>query len=676
MAKSNATRQREYRERTPWTERADAPQHKPFIGVDGEGSGKDSLGRQNYMLMCAGDMELYSGMPLSTLECLEFICSLPSNDACILVGFSFGYDTTMILKDLPGERRERLFRPRVDGQGYSRYVYFHDFAVEYLPKNYLRVARTKKVIRNDQIIRQVIEGTSRTIYEVFGFYQKSFLNVLKQFSIGQEHLDLIERNKSARASFDVMTDEVREYCKTECMLLAELMEKFRENCYAADIRPRQWSGAGKLAGALHGREKTFTRAQASSVIDPGLMNFAAEAYYGGRFEITRTGMICEAVHEYDIRSAYPAAMLDLPCLEHGTWREVGAAELRSLHKSEELFIGSVHFKLKSGLNSKEPGRVGGLPIRSKDGFIYWPMEGNGVYWSPEIRSAAWLGFDINYRRGYAYTKVCNCKPFEWVEGLYEYRRTIGSVGPGYPIKLGINALYGLLAQRVGNGKYANMVWAGLITSLTRSKLNEVAKISPGKICMMATDAIYSTEKLDLDIGEKLGQWEHVELPYMFIVQPGLYWSKKKHKVRGLPLKYFEEPGRSQHFEKIWTNFREEALSALRPGLQSPIILSVKVPVTNFIGLKLAQSRGKPDTAGQWVENEREISFDWSNKRSAGNYEWSGDCVITAPRAGGPKCVSLPHRDFVKSGKPSELAQMRLEWEDQPDYIDLSPPWRD
>ncbi len=52
------------------------------------------------------------------------------------------------------------------------------------------------------------------------------------------------------------------------------------------------------------------------------MDLANMAYYGGRFEITRTGLLDQPVYEYDIGSAYPDGMRYLPCLEHGRWEKV------------------------------------------------------------------------------------------------------------------------------------------------------------------------------------------------------------------------------------------------------------------------------------------------------------------------------------------------------------------
>jgi hypothetical protein len=318
-------------------------------------------------------------------------------------------------------------------------------------------------------------------------------------------------------------------------------------------------------------------------------------------------------------------------------------------------------------------QLGGLPVRSKEGHLYWPRQGAGVYWSCEIASAEKLGAKISYKSGWKYNRQCECEPFDWVEKLFEYRRSIGSSGPGYPIKLGINSLYGKLAQRKGNGAYCNMVWAGLITALTRSKLNAAIAENPQRIVMVATDAVYSLDPLPgLDCGERLGQWEGAELEGLFIVQPGLYWcpAKRKRKSRGLSGKFFEEPGLTESFETGWERFRQIE-NAKSETLEFP---QISVPVPGFIGLKLAIARNKPDLAGTWVKDQRTISFDYRNKRQG--HEWQGGHIVTAIKAGYPGLVSLPHRDFLAAGGQEPWENARAMLDEQPDYIDLGIPFKD
>lgn len=678
LGEPDTSRRNRASERKAWKScNPKSARHRPFIGCDGEGCGTDELGRQLYMLFSIGERELYTGDRLSTWELLDFICGEPPGS--ILVGFAFGYDVTMILRDLSEKQQRRLFEPKSFGAGHSPFVWYKEFDIDYLPKNYLKVRRVKIVRDADGTEKRVaIKGSTRTIYETFGFFQKSFLKVLHEFDVGTKtELELISSNKDARSGFNEITPEIRAYCRLECRFLGELMEKLRDYCEEGGIRPRSWSGAGKLAAALHAKHNTPKGSVCAQTVPVEVEAMANMAYYGGRFEISRVGAINQKVYEYDIRSAYPAAMRDLPCLLHGRWTLENLEGKRGTNvaKTGKLFVAGVSFKASSARENF--GQLGGLPVRSKEGHLYWPLQGAGVYWSHEIESAKKLGFKISYKEGWVYEKCCDCQPFDWVEPLFDYRRSIGSSGPGYPIKLGINSLYGKLAQRKGNGAYCNMVWAGLITAITRTKLNEAIAASvdnhgPGRILMVATDALYSLDPLpNLICGDWLGAWEKVELDDLFIVQPGLYWSPdlRKKKSRGLSGKFFEERERTEAFEREWSAWEGAANSALEVDFPS-----VTVPVPGFVGLKLALARNKPEAAGCWIEDTRSISFDYRNKRTG--HRWENGHIVTKPKRGGKDCISLPHRDFLKAGgaEPWEAARAMLE--DQPDYVDLGIPFKD
>ena len=82
--------------------------------------------------------------------------------------------------------------------------------------------------------------------------------------------------------------------------------------------------------------------------------------------------------------------------------------------------------------------------------------------------------------------------FDWVNDLYEERRRIGSDTRGYPLKIGLASLYGKMAQRCGRGPYHDAVSAGLITAITRARLIEALGQDPHSVVMLATDAVFST----------------------------------------------------------------------------------------------------------------------------------------------------------------------------------------
>ncbi len=619
-------------------------QMRPFVGVDGEGGGTDDVGRQNFLLLRAGELELFNNnQPLGTEQCLDFILALSPRP--IYTGFYFTYDATQILRDLPAERLEYLFAERDNEPGQSRYTFWRDYAIEFRPRQFFRVARTTGADR-----MRVMPGTCRTINEVGGFFQKSFVEAIKDWQIGDaQTVAMIAENKERRAGFTQIDDEIRRYCGAECDLLAELMTAFRAVCADAGIVPRSWRGAGWIAARLHELHKTPRRGRDQVALPPRLEHAAINAYYGGRFEIAATGAIPGPVYEYDINSAYPAAMLELPCPLHTEWRKFTGEP----DPSCPYFIARVKFNHSMLLP------LCGLPIR-RNGRLFWPRAGNGVYWSPELRAAMKLSNETTqlsmiWAGGYIAKLNCSCRSFEWVRELYELRQRIGKSNRGYPIKLGINGLYGKLAQRQGGAPFRDYIAAGLITAIVRAKLIAAYSLDPQAIVMLATDAVYSRRPLPLDLGTGLGQWEETVRPTgMFVVQPGIYWSPGsdiKPKTRGIPRSRIIE--RRAEFEAAWTRW-------LHSRGEPP---AVSVETTSFIGHRLALHRNKPELAGSWIKQPRRISFDWKHKRDPGVFALDGAMAITQPKPGSASLIS----ESYDPARLTELTEQLLELEAAPDF---------
>ena len=632
---------------------------KRFIALDGEGAGVDERSRQNYLLLRAGSADgrlrrrLYTGERLTTVQCLEFILSLPA-DAC-LVGYFFGYDVTQILRDLPVKQAKLLFNKPLFWK--SCYVHWKSYGIEYIPRQYFRVCRI------DPKTRKYITGSTRTVNEVGGFFQKSFVQVLDEWKIGDLHIqEMIATQKDRREQFQSITETEDSYCAAECRLLAQLMQKFRDTCRDAKILPKQWRGAGHISARLHEIHRTpkAKYRQRTKRLD----KMADIAYYGGRFEITIIGRINGTVWENDINSAYPAAMLQLPCPIHSRWQPINADVPLSAHRIQIRDITFSHHAQSF---------LCGFPIREK-GRLYFPRQGTGIYWSPEIIAAQNAGATIELRDGYGCIEPCDCNFFAWVNELYEYRKAIGKSSQGYPIKLGINGLYGKFAQRIGSAPWQDYVMAGLITSITRSKLIDAYSLAPDDILYIATDGIYSKSKLALDVGNKLGQWEQKQRNGMFIVQPGIYWSNEYDangnlllpKTRGIPRS--EIIKHRVEFETQWDRWLDRGATGDPPV--------VEIFVNQFVGLRAALARNKPQLAGTWLGDLRKagdmkagvrhINFDWQSKRRP-----YGDCIIggamvTLPFAGSSTLRS--HGYDAKIIDEGDLGRQIVDADSDPDYI--------
>ena len=248
---------------------------RPFWGVDGEGAGTDDKGRQPYILLAASGpgadehrIVHRDGAALSVRDCLEFLLSLPPEP--ILVGFAFGYDANQIIRGIGKiETLNRILHPP-QGQYGPRSTFWGDYAITWQPWQYFRVSRVDRSGRKPVVDK----STTRTVYDVIGFFQCSFISALEKWNIGTEQeRAFIAENKVKRGDFAGLTAEMIDYCKLECRSLASLMSDFREVCIAADTVPKQWSGAGWIAASLlkkHGIPKRpLTANEAALLADAG-----------------------------------------------------------------------------------------------------------------------------------------------------------------------------------------------------------------------------------------------------------------------------------------------------------------------------------------------------------------------------------------------------------------------
>lgn len=617
---------------------------RPFVGVDGEGGNFDT--GHEYMLLRAGNRVLETGKPLSWHDCLPFLADLPKD--VIYVAYFFDYDATMILRGLPEERVRRLLDidcRRIPQKPCSSWpIDFHEFQIDYLPRKELRVRRKG--------------GQWTIISDVGPFFQSAFCSedadgklygALPRWFPEPEYepvLRKIAEGKKQRHDFGGVTEYEREYNLLEIKMLENLMERFRDVCSQLDIRPQKWQGPGNLVSAVFKREG-LPRNKDISLFEqyPTVARMGNDAYYGGRFEVSHFGHIDGPIYQYDINSAYAATYRQLPCLVHGTWRRLPT---NARLPEGTLYLADVTFKHDRSFH------WGTLPIRTRNGILVWPREGRGTYWSPELDTARAHGIQLTVHGGWEYIRHCDCRWFDFVEDAYYERIKLGKDGKGQVLKLFLASTYGKLAQSVGCAPYSNPVWAGLIVSSVRAQLiNACLSVKHGlHVLMLATDGLFTTHPIEsLSLGSNLGEWELTEHADIFIVQSGVYFvGGKKPKTRGIPQSKVIE--HASDFRTAWVHY-----------LATDELVPVTVELSSFVGLRLAMARNKPELAGQWLTNPKQISFDWHSKRAG--ITRMGDAVVTNMLQGSPDMHSQAYTRQI-GGLNAKLA---LDLADQPDWGD-------
>lgn len=507
-----------------------------FIGVDGEGWGTGS--KHNYCLLSVGEESIYhsDGSRLHILEIFDFLWQqyLKNRDAAF-VGYYLGYDFTQWFRTLPGERaRMLLSKEGIAKRKPKNPVNPIPFPVEW--------RGWKFDILNYKRFKLQAEGSSEWLYvcDAGSFFQTSFLNAIDPKNwqdskiCTEEELETIREGKSQRgiAGFD---EKMVRYNITENRVMSRLMTEYNRGLVKAGLylNREQWFGPGQAAQEWLNTINAPTRKIVEEKTPAAYRDAARAAYYGGWFEITAHGPIPGETHEYDINSAYPAVIATLPCLLHGYWSQ---GDKSIPFKSDTYTL--VHVETE-GKNHW----LGGLPWRSESGKIAHPNGTFGWYWHHEVEAArrAKLIKTIDFvpdENGVAWYRYvpCDCPPpLRSIADLYKQRLEVGkNTAEGKALKLVYNSAYGKQAQSLGSPKYANAIYASLITAGCRIMILDAIATHPkgaADVMMIATDGIYfRTPHTNIKLSPtELGAWDHSSKSNLSLFMPGVYWDDKSRE---------------------------------------------------------------------------------------------------------------------------------------------------
>ncbi|MBX5459202.1 MAG: hypothetical protein IRZ31_20100 [Thermogemmatispora sp.] len=537
-------------------------------------------GSHRYVLLCASTGEtLWNEEGLSTAEIFTWLASLARRyPRAIFCGFATSYDVNCWLASLSRADVEQLWHSRDNGPGGRALTLWIDnrlYELSYRPRKQftlrqyvedVRHARFRVVDRHDRHtgrrqVRFVPNYAARlTVWDCFGFFQTSFVQAIRDWLAdsldqnGRLHLPdgmIIDMGhmaamKTARHSF--RTDEreqIIRYCLDECRVLVALMNRLRSLLTSVGIHLQRWDGAGAIAAALLRQHRVKEALDRRTGLPVALRQAVRSAYAGGRIELLQCGTRLGPVYNYDLRSAYPSIMPELPRLADGVWRyHRGPLSPSSLAQLSAFSIYHVRWDLagpSQGSHATRRPAARAYPFfwRAPDGSIYFPPRGEGWHWSPEVLSAfraldtGTLTGCIEILEAWEFRPGSAIRPFEWVRDLFDLRQQWKREGRPEErvLKLGLNSLYGKLAQAKGGTAdepptWHSLEWAGYITSRVRAKIFDAMMLRPEALIMTCTDGLYSTEPLPgMDIGPQLGQWEdNGQFTGIIAVQAGVYWT--------------------------------------------------------------------------------------------------------------------------------------------------------
>ncbi len=564
--------------------RDERQRNKPFVAYDGEGFTTQD-GTHHYALFGNSLGARIRGSDVSWRSCFQMLFNAPKEAHHVI--FAGSYDIVMMFRNEPIEQVKRLMQ--------SKPCTFDQYRVTFMRGKMLRITDKER-------------KETRTLFDVFSFFGKSFVKACEEYLGESELLTEIHAMKLKRDTFTAaqfVDGTVASYMGQELKLLVELCHSLRERLALVNIHPQSWHGPGAVASTVLRTHKVKDH---MGTYDDTVRLTAESAYYGGRFEQFQRGTFNQPCYQYDIRSAYPAVMAQLPSFDGAWWITRKGAP----HRIEPYSLYYVDWQD----DSADPFSIGWLPHRRSDGSIYFPPNfAKGWYWGIEIPP---------HMRGsiteQMVTKLASdVKPFAFVEEMYEQRAILKRANQPHQLalKLALNSLYGKLAQSKGarlndDGTYKRptfhqIMWAGLITAATRRMLNDAmhAKGLEGKIIATETDSIFSTVPLDLPISEALGQWDKEVLEGITYVASGVSLIKRdgvwSFKTRGFSIT------RNASEVELWRDF-----------------LSAKGKTMALAQVRFGTDPRRQDFA-TWYRLSYQLSLDGLNSKRRHNEQFCEHC---------------------------------------------------
>lgn len=531
------------------------------IAWDGEGI-KLSGPRhpQHYVLFgCSADTDnpLVIDGPKDDLDfyrLADYIVSIGDRyPKAIHVGYFFKYDHNMIVKSLPWPMKAALYEKNRCRAKHGIYTY----AVSWIPGKSITISR--KITGSKR-------GTSVTIDDIGPFFASSFVSAYTRAlkpAADDATWRVVVEGKAMRAdtTYDDM-ETVARYWRAEIVALEQLAVWFRDLMCDAGFPLTKWYGPGALANLLRKRHSLGAHEWGGKVdnMPPEVHDASKRAYFGGHVEQFQAGRIIGPVYLLDINSAYPAAFAGIPSLRKGgEWRHVTG--FPTDRPPQEFSVWQTCYMDR---RTPAPARPQPLPHRDPRKEITYPPMVRGWYWLPEMYAARYAarmtGASVQVVEGWEWWPAREPKveyPWSFMHDMYVTRARLKAQGNPLemPFKLGLNSMYGKMAQRAGWDQETHapprshtLPIAGYVTAWCRARMmkviQDILRVNPDGVIAVETDGVFTTvppEQLGITPSAELGAWSCDVYDELMYVQNGVYLLRRgdkwvKVKARGMSVK--------------------------------------------------------------------------------------------------------------------------------------------
>ncbi len=377
---------------------------------------------------------------------------------------------------------------------------------------------------------KISKGHSSLFFtDLFNMYLMS-LNKASETFLDDKKLDVINAKRLNRSSKYWRENEadIIKYCIKDAELTANLGNLLIKEIKGVGLQlPRYMTSSASLSKQYFRYNCYIPSLQKIPI---RILDIAFQTYYGGRFEILKRGYF-DDLYYYDINSAYPETISELPSLKYGNWKN-------SYEINPKECIGFYKVILHIPESYISP-----FVIRPKKYVVMFPSGHFGA-WITWYEADLLRDCIVKVVKGYEY--VPGSKeyfPFKKaILNLYRQKQKYKDKNDTWYhiVKITMNALYGCFVEKhkrfdelTYSGVLFNPIWASIITAKTRWKLlNDVKKSDWKHIVAFHTDSILSTKPLELKCDEKIGNWKLEKHDSGVILMTGIYQIGDITKRRG------------------------------------------------------------------------------------------------------------------------------------------------
>lgn len=505
----------------------------------------------------------------SLMEILEYLTYIEYRKS-INWFFNITFDVESVLKMLPEAELEEILE--------DNKTEYKGFKLFYLPHKYFKITDKSK--------------HNYDYWDIVQFYgmsldnaSKEYLNDTKGVADIKGLMEYIYYNKVQKVVYN--------YCMHDCELTRRLAERMYKGVLDCDIPFSKPYSRASLA------ETAFLdNCDVPQYLDAplGVNKYFYWAYYGGWFELFKRGLHNNHIFEYDINSAYPYAMLNLPDVRDLRWERV-----RKPSKDSSIGVYLI------AISPKKSTTISPLQIRTETLSVHPHASGLRYVTDDELPMFKKL-YKVKVISGFEGFGDHIHYPFkEYVQKLYEDKsRYKNKDEMMYEcVKRVLNGFYGKNIQRTNGriGNCFNPIYAAKITGSCRRQVWDAVKDHQKDVIGIQTDSAIMKEEIDIDLGNGLGQWGKKEFREGIFLLSGVYemiGESKKTKIRGYDTK--------MDLKEMLMKYPDKNI--------------VEVVKEKPLHLKQALGYRKWDVSqtNQFVTDIKTISCKYDEKRV-----WSGEC---------------------------------------------------